>query len=332
MSTFIEPERDYKFSDARLIEIALEKIAFAQRDATELATVGVTAAWVDDLEDIVEAFGNLPSDEVELGEQEEATTEKNTDADLLRDKLKELRSAAQRAFGEKHADYKQFGLKGLDDMNDAQLLKTGMVAHGVAVSHATPLATKGWDAADNTELKSLTDDLAAGLKNQSIEIGSRDNATENRILKGNELYGLLENELCEAGKSYWRTLSEAKYNDYIIYNTPSGGSSGSGGTSTSEGNVNMGTVSNVDVSAINVNDDTTVRTEGSGNVIFIYASATAGEAPGATVWEVVPGTDVTQLITAFATVIGITEEKRYINVYCPGPLTGHFKITFTNIL
>jgi hypothetical protein len=115
-------------------------------------------------------------------------------------------------------------------MNDAQLLKTGMVAHGVAATHAAPLATKGWDAADNTALKTLTDDLAAGLQNQSIEIGSRDNATENRVLKGNELYDLLANELCEAGKEYWRTLSEAKYNDYIIYDSPSQNTSTAGYT------------------------------------------------------------------------------------------------------
>ncbi len=222
MSNFKEAVRVYKFTDARLIEIALEKIAFAQRDATELLTKGITATWVSDLNDLVLAFGALPSDEVELGEQQEATGEKDTDADTLRDKLKDMRSSAARAFGDKSSKYNQFGLKGLDDCNDSELLRVAMVAHGVAITYATELAAKGYSATDNTTLQTMITTYVGGLQNQSMEIGSRDNAQENRVLKGNEIYNLLENELCEAAKSYWRTRSAAKYNDYLVYNNEAG--------------------------------------------------------------------------------------------------------------
>jgi hypothetical protein len=223
MPTFIPPVRDYKFSDARLVEIGLEKIAFAQRDAAELLTVGIDAAWITDLNNQILAFGALPNDEVELGEQMEATEDKDVDIEQVKDKLKELRSAVARAFGEKSNEYKQFNFQGLDKFTDAQVLKQSLVVQGLNVTYAVQLATKGWDAADNTELQTLTNEVVASLQNQSIETGSRDNAQEARVLAGNAVYNLLQNELCEAGRAYWRTRSAAKYNDYIIYDTPSGG-------------------------------------------------------------------------------------------------------------
>jgi len=222
MPNFKPPVRDYNFSDARLVEIGLEKIAFAQRDAAELLTVGITAAWVTTLNAQILAFGALPSDVVELGEQTEATEEKDVDSEQVKDKLKELRSAAARAFGEKKAEYKQFGLKDIDDFTYADILRVSMVVQGLTATYAVQLATKGWDAADNTELQTLTNDFVASMQNQSIETGSRDIAQEGRVVAGNEIYNLIQNELCEAGKSYWRTRSAAKYNDYIIYDTASG--------------------------------------------------------------------------------------------------------------
>jgi hypothetical protein len=222
MSTFQEPVRTYSFSDGRLIELGLEKIAFAERDVTELATVGVDSTWVDDLNDRILAFGAMPDDDLELAEQVEATEEKDTDADVLRDKLKELRSAAKRAFGEKSSKFKRFKLKELDDMRDGDLLKAALVAHGVAASFITELTVKGYNAAANTALQTLIDDYVGGLQNQVMEIGSRDSAQEARVVEGNAIYDLLEHELCEAAKSYWRTRSAARLNDYFIHNNESG--------------------------------------------------------------------------------------------------------------
>jgi len=222
MPTFIPPVRDYKFSDARLIEIGLEKIAFAQRDAAELLTMGIDAAWVTALNTQLLAFGAMPSDELERGEQVGATEDKVEDMELVKDKLKELRSAAARAFGEKSAEYKQFNFLGLDKFTDADVLKLTLILPAVTTTYAVQLATKGWDAADNTELQNLFNNVVGSLQNQSLETGSRDTAQENRVLAGNAVYNLLQNELCEAGKAYWRTRSAAKYNDYFIHDTPSG--------------------------------------------------------------------------------------------------------------
>ncbi len=222
MSNFKAPVREYNFSDARLIEIAQEKIAFAVRDAAVLLPLGIDAAFMTALNTDVETFGDMPSDETELGEQEEATAEKDSEAEVIRESLRNIRSAAQRAFGHNSPRYNQFGLEGVSDFTVAELLRRALVAHQVATTYAAELTAKGFTAADNTALNGQISSYVSKIQNQALETGSRDIAQENRVLAGNALYHQLEGELCEAAKNYWRTRSAAKYNDYIIYNNETG--------------------------------------------------------------------------------------------------------------
>lgn len=52
-------------------------------------------------------------------------------------------------------------------------------------------------------------------------IADREIATEERTEKANLLYADLV-KLCTFGKEIWAHSNEAKYNDYVIYNTPTG--------------------------------------------------------------------------------------------------------------
>lgn len=325
MTTFIAPVRNYKFSDARLVEISFEKIAFAQRDNVELLTRGITATWVDDLNTQTLAFAALPGDDVELGEQEEATEEKATDADLLMEKMKDLRSAVARAFGEGSTEYGRFGFKGLDKFTDAELLKAALVAHGLATTYAAPLAAKGFLAADNTELQTMCSTFVSGIQHQRIETGSRDIAQEDRVKAGNDLYALLEKELCEAGKSYWRTRSAAKYNDYIIYNT----SSGTSGSVIREGNVAAGETKGIDTSGVNPTPASMLTIDITGGPLQFFASDTSGGAPIGPIYEVPVGT-VAITPADFSTNTGFSDGK-FLNVRNTGAVTAHYKITVDHL-
>lgn len=222
MSNFKAPVRDYNFSDGRLIEIANEKLEFATRDAAELVTVGISAGFLTALDADIKNFGELPSDETELGEQEEATEEKDEVAEEVREYMRNMRSAAQRCFGINSPRYHQFGLEEMTKFTDSELLRRALVAHQVAVTYATELDTKGYTALDNSAFKARIEVYVKKIKEKAMEVGSRDIAQETRVLKGNALYHHLEDELCEAAKNYWRTRSAAKYNDYIIYNNETG--------------------------------------------------------------------------------------------------------------
>ncbi|MES2621638.1 MAG: hypothetical protein V4615_12375 [Bacteroidota bacterium] len=328
MSTFLAPKRVYNFSDARLIELGLEKIVFARRDETELLTLGVTAEWVDDFETQILAFGAMPTDTIELGEQKEATDEKELDADQLLDKLKELRSAAKRALGEKSSAYGKFGFKEIDKFKERDVAYLALVIPALTTKHAVVLATKGWDVADNTELGNMLTAFATSKGNQNIEIGSRDTATENRIVEGNVIFNMLGNELCEAGKDYWRTRSEAKHNDYEIFNTASGTS---GITVVVEGNYAISETVTADITGVNSNPESTVTIEAEESPAGFFASETSAGLPTGTRYDRTEGSSITMLVDDFKVLIGWSPTKQVIRVQNIGMVAGSYKLTFNNL-
>lgn len=271
MSNFEEPVRAYKFSDSRLVQVCTEIIAFARRDATELATVGITATWVNDLETAKNTFALLPTDEVELGEQEAATEEKDEDAEAVREVLRDLRTAAHRAFGVHSGNYKKFGLKDLDDFTDDKLVSKAQINQGVATTHAAELAAKGFDASAIASLGTLAAALVDSMTNKALEVGSRDTAQETRVVAGNALYKMLEDELCFAAKNYWRTRSAAKYNDYIIHHTEH--------EQVDNGTILHNSILEPEVTVNSASDFITLAIPAGGQTLKIYCSANEGDSP-----------------------------------------------------
>jgi hypothetical protein len=75
------------------------------------------------------------------------------------------------------------------------------------------------DFLDTLEKNILTFDDA--IDAQIASIRNRDIAVEERVGEGNVLYAELV-KLCNTGKDIFYSINEAKYNDYVIYNTPTG--------------------------------------------------------------------------------------------------------------
>jgi len=62
-------------------------------------------------------------------------------------------------------------------------------------------------------------DTAIDVKQDAVK--NRDIKTQDRIIKGNAVFKEIT-RLCNSGKSLFVNTDEAKYNDYVIHNTPSG--------------------------------------------------------------------------------------------------------------
>ena len=56
------------------------------------------------------------------------------------------------------------------------------------------------------------------METQSDAIADREIGTMLRIKTANEIYGEIS-RVCDTGKGIWKEVNEAKYNDYIIYDT-----------------------------------------------------------------------------------------------------------------
>ena len=107
---------------------------------------------------------------------------------------------------------------------------------------------------------------------QDTAIRTRNESTQVRVEMANVLYGIIV-ELFDFGKDYWYTRNEAKYNDYIIYDTPGGGATPPDSV-TVEGTVPAGTTVNV-VSDLNAASVVEVTNNGTSDFVACTTAAPA---------------------------------------------------------
>ena len=85
------------------------------------------------------------------------------------------------------------------------------------------LADTGLTQAMLDDMEDLNDEFEVAKNSQNTKVSERDSSTEERIIKGNEIYSL-DAIYCEIGKRVYAKSDPAKYNDYIIYTAASPGS------------------------------------------------------------------------------------------------------------
>lgn len=218
-----ESTSGFNFSYDRLIEIGEEKLGFMRRDAAEFGNYGVDAAKMDAFETQIEKFADLPTDDELEGEQLEKAEERDATRRALEDYLRdEIYSRARARYGEQSAKYRRFGRnKDLSRMSDSQLESAARKAIRTCTELKDELAGRGLTDAIIEELATTYGKFDKAEAAHDTSISDRDIATESRARAANALYAILVS-YCDTGKAIWQSKSEAKYNDYVIYNTPSG--------------------------------------------------------------------------------------------------------------
>lgn len=213
--------RAYNFSDALLISIIRSLISAARRDLAELGPKGITTEFLNTLEEKNNAFENTPDDEELEGDVTVAVQKKDAIGQDLATRCSEIRSYAKRAFGEESGEYLSFDFEGINEAEEDQREKSYTRVARRALKYKTQLQPKG-----------LTDDELATFTEKTVAYAEarndvddakkdRDIATQQRRIDGNSIFAA-GSEISEAGKAYWASRDEAKYNDYVIYNTPGG--------------------------------------------------------------------------------------------------------------
>lgn len=216
-----EPVRLYNFSDAQLIVTAKEKANFMNRDVTDFTPYGVMDTTITNMMAEADAFADYLTDWEAKGDQAEFTAIKNTKAEDLRVGLRELMARVEQKIVPGSAKHNKFRCQNLAKQNDADLLISAKLAVREAKENLAELA----DTGINQPLLDSTNNLIQAYENALLEqlkaIGSRDELQEERVNRGNALYNRLIT-YANIGKTIWETKNAAKYNDYVIYNTPSG--------------------------------------------------------------------------------------------------------------
>jgi hypothetical protein len=213
--------RDYQFSDGVLKQKADDVVGSVQRDLTSFSTRGVSATTVTNLQTLITAFDNTQTDEELQGALSVTTDAKNVLADSLKLAIAVVRSMAENKFGVESALFRSFAFDGMSVMSDEQLYRLGKRVIRVATAQLTQLASEGLTAAVITNLTSITTNFDTSIDVQQEAVKNRDIKTQDRVEKGNAVYKEIT-RLCNTGKSIFVNTDEAKYNDYVIYNTPTG--------------------------------------------------------------------------------------------------------------
>ena len=214
--------RDYTLSDSELALFTSNLVVFMTRDTAEFAARGVVAADITALEAKGNEFEAFPTDAEYQGLVTIATEDKDADRAQLEVDIRNITDRAMLKWGAKSGRYKRFEVKNLTNFGDKDLLFAARRVVRIGTIYLADLAAEGLTQAMLDALTALAQDFEDKLNDLRDAIAERDEKTEERITLGNELYALVS-KYCEIGKVIWKEVSEAKYNDYVIYKTSHSG-------------------------------------------------------------------------------------------------------------
>ena len=218
MSEILEIEfRDYNCSDGKLAQFGDYVVAILTRDLAALSARGVTAGTITAFEGLITAFRESPTDADARGVVTDAVEIKDAARDSALTDARTLRTAAQNVFGEGSGKYNRFKFEKMDKLPDGDLELALLSMHRVGTQLQTQLESEGITIVFLNEFLAKHAAFRTEIKNVKLAEVDRDGMTEDRILKGNAVYKEAA-RLCNIGKNFFSTVSEAKYNDYVIEN------------------------------------------------------------------------------------------------------------------
>jgi|GEM_PF-411132 len=219
----LKPNFHMPFAD--LEQLGDEAVSLINRDATELLKYGVDTVKRDLIAQITQQLKNTPTDEELLGDVMIKTRDKDLLADQVKVGIRDVMIRVKNTFGKKSPEYEKFGADRLSKLTDNNLQRNGKRIVRIATIFLPQLQAKGLTQTELDNMSTLLNDFDTAIDEKEDAVKERDFAAKKRVELGNELYALIV-EVYDYGKTYWVTRDESKYNDYIIYNGPSGGEPG----------------------------------------------------------------------------------------------------------
>jgi hypothetical protein len=210
--------RDYKIGDDELWQQADSLVLSMQRDAADFANRMVDSVRISEITNLSNQFKNLPTDPELLGIISTATEVKNANALDLRKKLSSVRSMAASKFGE-NGKFKTFDFGALSNLTDSDLYRTAKRVVRVGTSFLPDLATEGLTVGLLTQITTLATTFDSNIDAMESAKENRDIKTQERVIVGNNLWAVMV-KYANVGKSLYEFTDEARYNDYVLVDTP----------------------------------------------------------------------------------------------------------------
>ncbi len=216
----VKLKREFKFSYAELNVVVNSKTSFAMRDSNEFVEYGYTTEKIQAIIDANQELAALASDKEMEGEKMLVTEKKDQLVDDLSLAAHKALMVVEVSNPVDSAFYKQFEIKSLTKLNDAELIHEVNKLVAVAKKYRSQLEADGMTQDRIAQLKSLRNQLNSVVTQKNLAEGEREITTEHRIVLANKLYKDVV-RLCNVGKGIWINQSEARYKDYVVYKTNS---------------------------------------------------------------------------------------------------------------
>lgn len=212
--------RNYKLADAVLKQKADEFLNLLDRDI-EFADRGYNAAAKTHFITLRDDVEVLPSDEKLESQKIELTATKDAARSALEKTMRTIFNMASNRFGSQSAQYRSFGNAEISRLPDAELVRVSKIMIIAANANLAEMATEGLTQAMIDSLTTKSEALDVAIDDVAKGISDRDIATEHRIETLNSLYNLVI-KYAGIGQDIFYEVNEAKYNDYVIYETVDG--------------------------------------------------------------------------------------------------------------
>lgn len=208
-------------ADAVLKQKADEFINLIDRDIAEFTDRGYDNKKKTEFTTARDTVDNFPNDEQLESIKMELTEQKDAARDEVETAMRSIFNMAANVFGQFSAKYKEFGSAMISQQSDSELVRTAKSTTTTATKYLDDLAEEGLTEDKINTLIGLRETLDLAIDAQAQGISNRDLATEDRIEALNKLYQLVT-KYAGIGQDIFYTSDEAKYNDYIVYDTPDG--------------------------------------------------------------------------------------------------------------
>jgi len=254
--------RKYNFPDPDLAQKSDLVSGFASRDMSRFGSFNYHEADLQRLITRTAEFKDLPPDEFWEGLKADEVNRKNEMRRLLGLAMNPVRDRVKMHFGEMSALYRSLHLAELSKASDHDYYFAVRNVHRLASLKKGVLADKGLSEAMLTALDNALKAFDLQIDVAKAAETTREEETENRIIKGNSLYTELV-LVCEMGKSTWADESPAKYQEYVIYETEAGKSNIAGTITNTAGEPVVGAMVEVEDK-----DDVVAETDENGNYLL----------------------------------------------------------------
>jgi hypothetical protein len=185
-------------------------------------------------------------------------------------------------YGKDSPTVKGFGWLGYAAKTDSDKMVVNRLVHKAGTDHQAELATEGLTVTILGDLQTDITDADVAITKKALRVSERDKAVNDRVTIGNDLYSELV-KLADTGKHIWEDSDEAKYNDYVIYQSVDN-------TQTVNGTVAPSTIHQPSVVVNNAADEIEVSVTNGAVTLYFSDDPTDAPAPGQTIFEVTPGT------------------------------------------